>query len=265
MAKTLAQIQAKHEHTYQDEDGKTVTSQTFIKDFTFFEDIEYLYSKDCPDGIKIDSHHVALYCRFMSYQANGDNCYESHATLARKHKTSPSTVKRRISDLKKLGLVTTEPNPDPKYDTLQYTALPLTDAHVIPADQLPAAPIRISDVAAEPPAPTAAPNPDKTAAEHSVPDFDDLPFVWDAPQYQPTPTIPTQQNKPELPWGGVAIGKPNGDPIDAALKWALTETMGDEEAAYQLISQTATKHLGREIILTVPTNETIDECEDLPF
>ncbi|ELY4497860.1 hypothetical protein SMZ66_001570 [Cronobacter sakazakii] len=150
MAKTLAQIQAKHEYTYQDEDGKTVTSQTFIKDFTFFEDIEYLYSKDCPDGIKIDSHHVALYCRFMSYQANGDNCYESHATLARKHKTSPSTVKRRISDLKKLGLVTTEPNPDPKYDTLQYTALPLTDAHVIPPDQLPAAPIIVSNLVPEP-------------------------------------------------------------------------------------------------------------------
>lgn len=150
MAKTLAQIKAKHEHTYQDEDGKTVTSQTFIKDFTFFEDIEYLYSKDCPDGIKIDSHHVALYCRFMSYQADGKTCYESQGTLARKRKTSVSTIGRRISDLKKLGLVTTAPNPDPKYDTLLYTALPLTDAHVIPPDQLPAAPIIESDVVLEP-------------------------------------------------------------------------------------------------------------------
>ncbi|UBX46386.1 helix-turn-helix domain-containing protein [Citrobacter werkmanii] len=248
MAKNLAQIKAKHEHMYQDEDGKTVTSQTFIKDFTFFEDIEYLYSKDCPDGIKIDSHHVGLYCRFMSYQANGKTCYESQGTLARKHKTSVSTIGRRIRDLKKLGLVTTEPNPDAQYDTLLYTALPLTDAHVIPPDQLPA-----------------APNSDETAAEHAVPDFDDLPFVWDAPQYQPTPTISTQQDMPDLPWGGVAICKPNGDPIDAALKWALTETMGDEEEAYRLISLTATKHHGREIIFTVPTNETFDEREDLPF
>ncbi|KZQ12613.1 hypothetical protein A3N51_19685 [Enterobacter kobei] len=150
MAKTLAQIQAKHEHTYQDEDGKTVKSQTFKKDFTFFEDIEYLYSKDCPDGIKIDSFHVALYCRFLSYQANGSNCYESHATLARKHKTSSSTVKRRIEDLRKLGLVITDEHPDPNISSLLYTALPLTDAHVIPPDQLPAAPIIVSDVVLEP-------------------------------------------------------------------------------------------------------------------
>lgn len=258
MAKTLAQIKAKHEHTYQDEDGKTVTSLTFVKDFTFFEDIEYLYSKDCPDGIKIDSHHVALYCRFMSYQADGKTCYESQGTLARKRKTSVSTIGRRISDLKKLGLVTTSPNPDPKYDTLLYTALPLTDAHITPPEAPTAQPVAASDE-------VPAPEPVKAAEEHSVPDFDDLPFVWDAPQYQPTPTIPTQQDKPDLPWGGVAICKPNGDPIDAALKWALTETMGDEEAAYRLISQTATKHLGREIILTVPTNETFDEFEDLPF
>ncbi|HHA2336189.1 hypothetical protein ACHHY8_21050 [Enterobacter cloacae complex sp. 2024EL-00215] len=167
MAKTLAQIQAKHEHTYQDEDGKTVTSQTFIKDFTFFEDIEYLYSKDCPDGIKIDSHHVGLYCRFMSYQANGSHCYESHATLARKHKTSSSTVKRRIEDLRKLGLVITNEHPDPNISSLLYTALPLTDAHVIPPDQLPAAPIIISDVVPEPDTaeekPDDAPNWDESA------------------------------------------------------------------------------------------------------
>lgn len=188
MAKTLAQIQAKHEHTYQDEDGKTVTSQTFIKDFTFFEDIEYLYSKDCPDGIKIDSHHVALYCRFMSYQANGDNCYESHATLARKHKTSPSTVKRRISDLKKLGLVTTEPNPDPKYDTLLYTALPLTDAHVIPPDQLTAAPIIVSAVIFDQPAQMPAPEP-VTVEERGGDDVPDWFNTKDEVIPRPTPPM----------------------------------------------------------------------------
>jgi uncharacterized protein YrzB (UPF0473 family) len=41
--------------------------------------------------------------------------------------------------------------------------------------------------------------------------------------------------------------------------------MGDEEAAYQLISKVATKQLGKETILTVPTNETFDQREDLPF
>lgn len=130
MAKTLAQIQAKHKQDYQDEDDKTVTSHTFIKEFTFFEDIERLYSNDFPDGKVIDSFHVALYCRFLSYQANDSNCYESHATLARKHKTSSSTVKRRIEDLRKLGLVITDEHPDPNISSLLYTALPLTDGFV---------------------------------------------------------------------------------------------------------------------------------------
>lgn len=150
MAKTLAQIQAKHKQDYQDEDDKTVTSHTFIKEFTFFEDIERLYSNDFPDGKVIDSFHVALYCRFLSYQANDSNCYESHATLARKHKTSFSTVKRRIEDLRKLGLVITDEHPDPNISSLLYTALPLTDAHVIPPDQLPAAPIIVSNLVPEP-------------------------------------------------------------------------------------------------------------------
>nr|HDC4294724.1 MarR family transcriptional regulator [Enterobacter hormaechei] len=253
MAKTLAQIRAKHEHTYQDEDGKTVTSLTFIKDFTFFEDIEYLYSEDCPDGIKIDSHHVALYCRFMSYQANGDNCYESQGTLARKHKTSVSTIGRRISDMKKLGLVTTAPNPDPKYDTLLYTALPLTDAHVIPPDQLTAQPVAASDE-------VPAPEPAKAAEEEMD---DDLPdWFFSKVEEKPNPTLTTQQDKPELPWGGVAICKPNGEPLDVAVKWALTETMGDEEAAYQLISRVVSEYTGR---IEVFTPRTEDDFDSIPF
>jgi hypothetical protein len=143
------QIQAKHEYTYQDEDGKTVTSQTFIKDFTFFEDIRPPLFKRLPRWDKNRQPSRRSVLPLYELKRDSETCYESHATLARKHKTSPSTVKRRISDLKKLGLVTTEPNPDPKYDTLLYTALPLTDAHVIPPDQLPAAPNRVSDVVAE--------------------------------------------------------------------------------------------------------------------
>lgn len=215
MAKTLAQIKAKHEHTYQDEDGKTVTSLTFVKDFTFFEDIEYLYSKDCPNGIKIDSHHVALYCRFMSYQADGKTCYESQGTLARKRKTSVSTIGRRISDLKKLGLVTTEPNPDPKYDTLLYTALPLTDAHITPPEALTEQPpVAVSEE-------VPASEPVKAALEQSIPDWDDVPCVWDDSDYQSTPTIPTQQDKPELPWGGRKGFKTNGDPAEEGVQWAF--------------------------------------------
>ena len=261
MAKTLAQIKAKHEHTYQDEDGKTVTSQTFIKDFTFFEDIEYLYSKDCPDGIKIDSHHVALYCRFMSYQADGKTCYESQGTLARKRKTSVSTIGRRISDLKKLGLVTTEPNPDPKYDTLLYTALPLTDAHITPPDALTVQPVTVSDVVPYQPEPTPNLEP---VNETSY--WDDIPCAWDKPGYleppAPTPTPLIQQDTTELPWGGVAICKTNGDPTDAALKWALTETMGDEEEAYRLISRVVSDCTGKDHCFTPRTE---DEFDPIPF
>ena len=188
MAKTLAQIQAKHKHDYQDEDGKTVTSQIFIKEFTFFEDIERLYSNDFPDGKVIDSFHVALYCRFLSYQANGNNCYESHATLARKHKTSPSTVKRRIEDLRKLGLVITDEHPDSNISSLLYTALPLTDAHITPPEALTAQPVALSDEVAEQPAQMPAPEPVKAAEEKAdvAPDWD----AWDAPGYQaPAPTM----------------------------------------------------------------------------
>lgn len=185
--KTLAQIQAKNEHKSKDKDGKIVTSQKFIKNFTFFEDIEYLYSKKCPEGIKIDGWHVALYCRFLSYQANGNNCYESHDTLARKCKASTSTVKRRIKDLIKLGLVTTDKRPNSNISSLLYTALPLTDAHIIPPDQLSAAPE--SDVVRQQPEPMPAPEPVKAAEEKAnvAPDWD----AWDAPEYpeQPAPTM----------------------------------------------------------------------------
>lgn len=256
MAKTLAQIKAKHEHEYQNEDGKTVTSQTFIKNFTIFEDIEYLYSTLCPAGIKIDSFHVALYCRFMSYQANGGNCYESHATLARKHKTSVSTIGRRISELKKLGLVTTEPNPDPRYDTLLYTALPLTDAHITPPEAPTAQPVVVSD---EMP----APEPVKAAEEEMDDDVPD--WFHSKDEVKPTPTLPTQQDKPELPWGGRKGFETNGYPAEEGVQWALTETMGDEEKAYQLISRVLSEYFGRTEVFTPRSPEVYDDCDPIPF
>ena len=44
----------------------------------------------------------------------------------------------------------TDEHPDPNISSLLYTALPLTDAHVIPPDQLPAAPIIVSNLVPEP-------------------------------------------------------------------------------------------------------------------
>ncbi|EIS3378299.1 helix-turn-helix domain-containing protein, partial [Escherichia coli] len=73
-----------------------------------------------------------LYYRFLSYQENGLNCYESHETLAKIFKSSPSTIKRKINDLKEMGLLETSPHPDPYISSLIYNALPLTDAHITP-------------------------------------------------------------------------------------------------------------------------------------
>ncbi|EPX2827661.1 MarR family transcriptional regulator [Klebsiella michiganensis] len=259
MAKTLAQIKADPKYQYTDKDG--VTRERTLNIPHYFKEIPFIYSPHLEKGrVKFSARMQKLYCYVADWEKSGGVCYEEQSELAKVCDLSRGKTNDLIEQMELIGLITRTKIPGRRNKELR--ALPLTDAHITPPEAPTAQPVAASDE-------VPAPEPVKAAEEHSVPDFDDLPFVWDAPEYleppAPTPTIPTQQDKPDLPWGGVAICKPNGDPIDAALKWALTETMGDEEAAYRLISQTATKHLGREIILTVPTNETFDEFEDLPF
>ncbi|HEE9963540.1 TPA: winged helix-turn-helix transcriptional regulator [Citrobacter freundii] len=259
MAKTLAQIKADPKYQYTDKDG--VTRERTLNIPHYFKEIPFIYSPHLEKGrVKFSARMQKLYCYVADWEKSGGVCYEEQSELAKVCDLSRGKTNDLIEQMELIGLITRTKIPSRRNKELR--ALPLTDAHITPPEAPTAQPVAASDE-------VPAPEPVKAAEEHSVPDSDDLPFVWDAPEYleppAPTPTIPTQQDKPDLPWGGVAICKPNGDPIDAALKWALTETMGDEEAAYRLISQTATKHLGREIILTVPTNETFDEFEDLPF
>lgn len=259
MAKTLAQIKADPKYQYTDKDG--VTRERTLNIPHYFKEIPFIYSPHLEKGrVKFSARMQKLYCYVADWEKSGGVCYEEQSELAKVCDLSRGKTNDLIEQMELIGLITRTKIPGRRNKELR--ALPLTDAHITPPEAPTAQPVAASDE-------VPAPEPVKAAEEHSVPDFDDLPFVWDAPEYleppAPTPTIPTQQDKPDLPWGGVAICKPNGDPIDAALKWALTETMCDEEAAYRLISQTATKHLGREIILTVPTNETFDEFEDLPF
>ncbi|WP_333500777.1 MarR family winged helix-turn-helix transcriptional regulator [Kluyvera genomosp. 2] len=259
MAKTLAQIKADPKYQYTDKDG--VTRERTLNIPHYFKEIPFIYSPHLEKGrVKFSARMQKLYCYVADWEKSGGVCYEEQSELAKVCDLSRGKTNDLIEQMELIGLITRTKIPGRRNKELR--ALPLTDAHITPPEAPTAQPVAASDE-------VPAPEPVKAAEEHSVPDFDDLPFVWDAPEYleppAPTPTIPTQQDKPDLPWGGVAIFKPNGDPIDAALKWALTETMGDEEAAYQLISQTATKHLGREIILTVSTNETCGEFEDLPF
>lgn len=253
MAKTLAQIKADYQYT--DKDG--VTRDRTLNIPHYFKEIPFIYSPLLEKGrVKFSASMQKLYCYVADWEKSGGVCYEEQSDLAKVCRLSRPKTNDLIEQMELIGLITRTKIEGRRNKELR--ALPLIDAHITPPEALTAQPVVVSDE-------VPAPEPVKAAEEHLVPDRDDIPCVWDDPDYQSTPTISTQQDMPDLPWGGVAICKPNGDPIDAALKWALTETMGDEEEAYRLISLTATKHHGREIIFTVPTNETFDEREDLPF
>ncbi|EFS3869602.1 helix-turn-helix domain-containing protein [Shigella boydii] len=109
-----------------------INQPTFTKHYNTFDNISKIYSNEFPEGKVLDLLHIVLYYRFLSYQENGLNCYESHETLAKIFKSSASTIKRKINDLKDMGLLETSPHPEPYISSLIYNALPLTDAHITP-------------------------------------------------------------------------------------------------------------------------------------
>ncbi|EIQ1103350.1 helix-turn-helix domain-containing protein [Escherichia coli] len=109
-----------------------INQLTFTKHYDTFDNVSKIYSDKFPQGKDLDLLHIVLYFRFLSYQENNLNCYESHETLAKIFKSSSSTIKRKINDLKEMGLLETSPHPDPYISSLIYNALPLTDAHITP-------------------------------------------------------------------------------------------------------------------------------------
>ncbi|HAW9027703.1 TPA: helix-turn-helix domain-containing protein [Escherichia coli] len=109
-----------------------INQPTFTKHYDTFDNISKIYSDKFPQGKDLELLHIVLYFRFLSYQENNLNCYESHETLAKIFKSSPSTIKRKINDLKEMGLLETSPHPEPYISSLIYNALPLTDAHITP-------------------------------------------------------------------------------------------------------------------------------------
>ena len=109
-----------------------INQLTFTKHYDTFDNISKIYSDKFPQGKDLELLHIVLYFRFLSYQENNLNCYESHETLAKIFKSSSSTIKRKINDLKEMGLLETSPHPDPYISSLIYNALPLTDAHITP-------------------------------------------------------------------------------------------------------------------------------------
>ncbi|MBZ6554339.1 hypothetical protein FMJ16_23925 [Klebsiella michiganensis] len=211
-----------------------------------------------PSGkrYKATASAIAIYSFIAGLTEQKKVCYANQETLGDVGSVEPRQVRNIIKLLEDVGVIHVERR---RGQTSICTALPFTNAHVIPPEALTAQSVIVSD---EVPAPV----PVKAAEENSVSDFDDLPFVRDVSEYLespvPTPTIPTQQEKPEFPWGGVVVCKPNGDPTDAALKWAHTETMGDEEAAYQLISRVVSERTGRTEDFTPQTEEDFDS---IPF
>ncbi|EQA1916960.1 helix-turn-helix domain-containing protein [Escherichia coli] len=109
-----------------------INQLTFTKHYDTFDNISKIYSDKFPQGKDLELLHIVLYFRFLSYQENNLNCYESHETLAKIFKSSASTIKRKIKDLKEMGLLETSPHPEPYISSLIYNARPLTDAHITP-------------------------------------------------------------------------------------------------------------------------------------
>ena len=259
MAKTLAEIKADPKYQYTDKDGK-VRDRT-INIPHYFREIPRIYSPNLENGfMDFCPKAQKLYCYFQGWENSGNFCYESQTELGKVIDLSRERTCKLIKKLTDAGLITKEKNPG--YLSKVYRTFPITDAHITPPEAPTAQPVAASDE-------VPAPEPVKAAEEHSVPDSDDLPFVWDAPEYleppAPTPTILIQQDKPELPWGGVAIYKTNGDPTDAAVAWGLKETMGDEEAAYQLLSRVVSEYTGRTEVFTPRTTAIYDDCDPIPF
>lgn len=202
MAKTLAQIKADYQYTGKD----GVTRDRTLNIPHYFKEIPFIYSPLLEKGrVKFSASMQKLYCYVADWEKSGGVCYEEQSDLAKVCRLSRPKTNDLIEQMELIGLITRTKIEGRRNKELR--ALPLIDAHITPPEALTAQPVVVSDE-------VPAPEPVKAAEEHLVPDRDDIPCVWDDPDYQSTPTILIQQDKPELPWGGVAIYKTNGDPTD---------------------------------------------------
>jgi DNA-binding MarR family transcriptional regulator len=183
--KSISEIHQLPGNTYT---AEGVSSLTFTKHYEYFKDINCIYSEEYPEGKMLELLHIVLYCRFKSFQSNGAKCYESQGRLGQIFRSDPGTIGDKIKDLVDMGLVRKDPNPDPNCDTLVYTALDITDAHVIPPDQLPVAPIIVSAVISDQPAQMPAPEP-ATVEEREVEDVPDCFNSKDDVIPRPTPPM----------------------------------------------------------------------------
>ncbi|HCC7745325.1 TPA: transcriptional regulator [Escherichia coli] len=159
-----------------------INQLTFTKHYDTFDNVSKIYSDKFPQGKDLDLLHIVLYFRFLSYQENNLNCYESHETLAKIFKSSASTIKRKINDLKEMGLLETSPHPDPYISSLIYNALPLTNAHITPPGESSLSDLSEAEEAQEQP------------KGHKQPSFDAL-DDWDAPLPWETEETPVSSSE----------------------------------------------------------------------
>ncbi|HCU2232947.1 TPA: transcriptional regulator [Escherichia coli] len=160
-----------------------INQLTFTKHYDTFDNVSKIYSNKFPQGKDLELLHIVLYFRFLSYQENNLNCYESHETLAKIFKSSASTIKRKINDLKEMGLLETSPHPDPYISSLIYNALPLTDAHITPPGESSLSDLSEAEEAQEQP------------KGHKQPSFDVLDDDWDAPLPWETEETPVSSSE----------------------------------------------------------------------
>lgn len=160
-----------------------INQLTFTKHYDTFDNVSKIYSDKFPQGKDLELLHIVLYFRFLSYQENNLNCYESHETLAKIFKSSSSTIKRKINDLKEMGLLETSPHPDPYISSLIYNALPLTDAHITPPGESSLSDLSEAEEAQEQP------------KGHKQPSFDVLDDDWDTPLPWETEETPVSSSE----------------------------------------------------------------------
>ena len=160
-----------------------INQLTFTKHYDTFDNVSKIYSDKFPQGKDLELLHIVLYFRFLSYQENNLNCYESHETLAKIFKSSASTIKCKINDLKEMGLLETSPHPDPYISSLIYNALPLTDAHITPPGESSLSDLSEAEEAQEQP------------KGHKQPSFDVLDDDWDAPLPWETEETPVSSSE----------------------------------------------------------------------
>lgn len=160
-----------------------INQLTFTKHYDTFDNVSKIYSDKFPQGKDLELLHIVLYFRFLSYQENNLNCYESHETLAKIFKSSASTIKRKINDLKEMGLLETSPHPDPYISSLIYNALPLTDAHITPPGESSLSDLSEAEEAQEQP------------KGHKQPSFDVLDDDWDTPLPWETEETPVSSSE----------------------------------------------------------------------